>query len=93
MVKCINPLFSTTARGRVGGLVYQASNNGFMCRTHVLQRHKPSESQLALNYAFGVAADSWRLLTDEEKDEYNRRASGKRMSGYNLYIKENIIIP
>ena len=93
MVKCINPLFSNSAHGKVGGLVYQTSIHGQMCRVHVPQRKKPSQAQKDLNYAFGAAADKWRLQTDEQKEEWNIKARGKRMTGYNLFIKETIIIP
>jgi hypothetical protein len=39
----------------------------------------------------GIFADSvsaWQGLTDEQKAVYNIRAKGKRMSGYNLFLKE-----
>jgi hypothetical protein len=31
---------------------------------------------------------SWQGLTNEEKIAYNKKAIGKNMSGYNLFIKE-----
>ena len=93
MVKCINPLFSNSAHGKVGGLVYQTSICGQMCRVHVPQRKRPSQAQKDLNYAFGVAADKWRVLTEEEKQPWIIKARGLKMTGYNLFIKENIIIP
>lgn len=37
-------------------------------------------------YANGVSA--WQGLTDEQKDVYNEKAKGKRMSGYNLFLSE-----
>jgi len=40
-------------------------------------------------YADGVAA--WKALTSEEKNQYNIRAKGKRMSGYNLFQKEYML--
>ena len=40
-------------------------------------------------YADGVAA--WKALTSEEKNQYNIRAKGKRMSGYNLFLKEYML--
>ncbi|MEE8341916.1 MAG: hypothetical protein V3R52_07450 [Candidatus Neomarinimicrobiota bacterium] len=93
MVKVINPLFSNSARGRFGGLVYQTGIYGQYVRTHVLQHRRPSPAQLQQNYFFGVAADSWRVLTDLEKAEYNTRAVPFRITGFNLFIKENIEHP
>ena len=93
MVKVINPLFSNEARGRCGGLVYQTGIYGQFCRTHVLQRYRPTDLQKQQNNFFGVAADQWRLLSDEQKAEYNFRARNLTMTGFNLYIKENIEHP
>lgn len=36
-------------------------------------------------YAAGIVA--WKALTNEEKEIYNQKAIGKRMSGYNLFLK------
>lgn len=93
MVKCIGPLFSQSAHGKCGAIVYQASKNGQIARTHVLQRYRPTAAQIQQNYFFGVAADGWKELTDEEKAEYDRRATPFRISGFNLFIKENIEHP
>lgn len=93
MVKVINPLFSNSAHGRVGGLVYQVGRSGQYVKGHVPQHKKPTIAQLQQNYFFGVAADAWRLLTDEQKQEWNVSAYGSGMSGYNLYIKKNIQHP
>ena len=93
MVKIINPFFSVSCHGKFAGCVYQSSPNGQIVRTHVPQRKKPSEAQRQQNYFFGTAADAWRLLTDEQKAEYNSRASKLKMTGFNLYIKENIQHP
>jgi len=39
--------------------------------------------------ANGVLA--WQALTDEEKNQYNKKAIGKGMSGYNLFLKEYLL--
>lgn len=93
MVKVINPFFSVSCRGKFSGCVYQSGRWGQIVRTHVPQRYKPTALQLQQNYYFGVASDEWRDLTDEQREEYNRRAVGMKMTGYNLYIKENIQHP
>ena len=40
-------------------------------------------------YADGVLA--WQALTTEQKAVYNISAKGKRMSGYNLFLKEYLL--
>lgn len=37
----------------------------------------------------GVAA--WQALTDDQKSQYNKNAIGKRLSGYNLFLKEYLL--
>jgi len=93
MVKLINPFFSVSCHGKFAGCVYQTGLYGQIVRAHVPQRKHPSEAQWLQNYYFGQAADAWRLLTDEQKAEYNSRASKLKMTGFNLYIKENIQHP
>lgn len=93
MVKVINPLFSNSAAGRVGGLVYQSGTYGPYVKGHVPQHRKPTALQLQQNTFFGLAADAWRVLTDEQQQEWNVKAYGLGMSGYNLFIKKNIQHP
>lgn len=93
MVKLIGALFSNIARGKFGAIVYQTGNFGQIATTFTPQRKKPTQAQKDLNYAFGATADNWRNLTAEQKQVWIDNAKGMRMTGYNLYIKENIIIP
>jgi len=90
MAKLINALFSISAAGRLGGLVYETGPSGQYVKVHTPQRKKPSEKQRIQNFLFGVASDKWRLLTDEEKKALNIRAQPLKITGYNLFIKENI---
>ena len=93
MVKVINPLFSNSAQGKVGGLIYERGEYGPYVKGHVPQNKKPTTAQLQQNYYFGVVADAWRLLSSEQKEVWNVKAYGSGMTGYNLYIKENIQHP
>ena len=93
MVKVINPLLSHSASGRIAGIVYETGRYGTYAKTHTPQRKKPSDAQIQQNLYFGEASDSWRELTDEQKKEWNQKASGLKMTGYNLFIKENIEHP
>lgn len=40
-------------------------------------------------YAAGIVA--WQALTPSQKDVYNEKAKGKRMSGYNLFLQEYLL--
>lgn len=93
MAKLINPLFSNSAHGRLGGLIFEVGKFGQYVKAHVPQHRKPTAAQYQQNYFFGVVADAWRLLSPEEKQEWNVKAYGSGMSGYNLYIKKNIQHP
>lgn len=93
MVKTINPLFSSSVSGKVGGLIFQTSQYGTRAITYTPQRKKPTEKQIQQNFYFGQVADNWRLEPQEVKTEYNNRAKGLKMTGFNLYIKENIQHP
>lgn len=54
--------------------------------------YSPSNPQTAAQQAnrgtFSDAVAGWQSLTDAEKKGYNKRAQGKNLSGYNLYISE-----
>ncbi len=88
MAKVLNPLFSLSASGRFGNIVYESGRYGPYVKVHVPQRKKPTERQLEQNFRFGMAADAWRLLTDSEKDEYRKKSSHLQMTGFNLFIRE-----
>jgi len=93
MAKLINALFSNSAHGRFGGLVYELGRYGQYVKVHVPQHKKPTDAQLQQNYFFGVVVDAWRELTDEQKAEWSTKAAPLNMTGYNLYVKENIEHP
>lgn len=75
--------------------IYQIRTRGGH-RTHVQMIHyKPTNPQTETQqanrqkYADGVAA--WQSLTDEQKSVYNSKAKSKRMSGYNLFLREYLL--
>lgn len=47
--------------------------------------------QQANRQKYAAAVLAWKGLTQEEKNQYNKRAIGKRMSGYNLFLKEYLL--
>lgn len=49
----------------------------------------PAQQFQRQKIALGVLG--WQSLTTEEKAVYNKRAIGKRMSGYNLFLREYLL--
>ena len=92
MVKLLNPLFSNSAHGRLANIVYESGPYGQYAKVHTPQKNKPAQSQYEHNLAFGEVSESWKELTDEQKKNWNVKARGMKMSGFNLYVKENIVI-
>ena len=83
----LNPMF-TTYSGRMGKIVHYTIFGKQYCRMHVIPKNPRTECQQAVRRTFSDAVHSWRRLTKDEKNEYNRKALKKRMRGYNLYISK-----
>ena len=47
-----------------------------------------TDAQQARREKFAAAVAAWQSLTPEQKKAYNKKAVGKHMSGYNLYLSE-----
>ena len=47
--------------------------------------------QQAQREKMAAAVLAWQGLTQEQKNQYNQRAIRKRMSGYNLFLKEYLL--
>jgi len=48
-------------------------------------------ARLVLRHKYYAAVGAWRLLTSDQRAVYNKRAVGRHMSGYNLFIREFLI--
>jgi hypothetical protein len=47
--------------------------------------------QQANRQKFADAVAGWHLLTEEEKNQYNKRAKPLKIEGFNLYIREYML--
>lgn len=47
-----------------------------------------TEAQQANRQKITNGVQAWKNLTEEEKSVYNKKAIGKRMSGYNLFLRQ-----
>jgi len=50
-----------------------------------------TEAQQANRQKIADAVTAWQALTNEQKAVYNKKAISRRMSGYNLFIKEHLL--
>lgn len=92
MVKVKGPLFSARAKGSLGdGISFQGSGGGVRVERRPRHKDRQSSGQLAHRELFLEAASYWRGLTAEEKAEYNERGHPRRMTGYNLCLREYLL--
>jgi len=75
--------------------IFQRRHRGSKRITALLKYYQPpnmrTAPQLVRRGAFADAVAGWQGLTTNQKQVYNERASGKKMSGYNLYLKEYLL--
>ena len=50
-----------------------------------------TEAQQANRQKLADGVVAWKALTPDEKNQYNIKAKGRRMSGYNLFLKEYLL--
>lgn len=96
MARVRNPLFSQSAHGKYSpSLVYRRDARG-----HVVTKRSapgsvnpfvPSAAQLSNRALYGSAVESWRALSQPERDAYDVLASGLPLSGWNYYLREVIL--
>ena len=55
---------------------------------YYITRNPRTEPQQNWRQIFADAVTAWQALTNEQKVVYNKKAIGKRMSGYNLFLRE-----
>jgi len=83
----------TGISGKLGGRVYYTRNGKVCSRRHITPHNPQTGRQQARRSRFAGAVLAWRGLGMETRTEWNRRARGLMMSGYNLFIREYISRP
>ncbi|MCX7920311.1 MAG: hypothetical protein N3A72_12070 [bacterium] len=82
------PLGAREVRGKFGDKIFAVRQG----TQYVKDYKKPSNPRTARQQAnrnkWKTIAQSWKNVSDAEKTEYNRRATGQRFSGFNLYVRE-----
>jgi hypothetical protein len=55
---------------------------------YYITKNPRTESQQDNRLKFADAIAGWQGLTEEQQNQYNIRAKGKPLSGYNLFLRE-----
>lgn len=77
-------------RGRMGHRVYYMRNGRICSRSRVIPSNPRSKNQQAGRSRFALLVKRWRSLDGIQRARWNHRARGLNMSGYNLYISNNM---
>jgi hypothetical protein len=95
MAKVKNPLLSQKAHGTISKVhTHRDTKNGAVVSAYSLSgglfRRPPSILQLTQRGLYSDAVSAWNVLSIEQKNEYVLRAIPLALTGFNLYIKENL---
>jgi hypothetical protein len=58
---------------------------------YYIPKNPRTEDQQAQRAKITAGVAEWQALTEEQKEVYNKRAKRKKISGYNLFIKEYLL--
>lgn len=82
------PLGSMEARGRYRDIIFAVRQGTQYVKPYRTPFNPQTLSQQINRNKWKEIGKSWQELADSEKAEYNLRAAGKPLSGFNLYVKE-----
>lgn len=57
-------------------------------RTYVIPKDPKTAKQMKQRKKYARAVETWKAMSDDEKEVYNNQAKNLNMSGYNLFISE-----
>lgn len=96
MAKVVNPLFSTEARGRVGGIVYNTWRGLATVKSKVAPSQPRTARQLTMRAFLSTLSKGWAAVSDVNRALWNQYAvdhpttdwsgSKVRQTGLNWYI-------
>lgn len=91
MAKLVGPLLSITASGHFKNrLTYSQRKTGAQVRLQKKQKDKITTARTGWRDHFKNAVSEWNALTTDQKNVYNVRAVSYKITGYNLFLHENI---
>ncbi len=91
MAKVKNPLMSISASGSIANnLTFSIKKTGQQVRWQKKQKDVESVARNLQRSAYSKAVIGWRLLDQEEKDNWKMLAGCSSLTGYNLFVREHI---
>lgn len=101
MAKVLNPLNSTEARGRIGGLVYGTWRGISYVRTLVTPANQSTPRRLALRALSAQCTHRWQLISDAQRTAWQHFANShlrpdwtgtpRRPHGFNFFLACNVL--
>lgn len=89
MAKLTGPLMSQNASGSIGArLTFSRRKTGQQARFQRAQKDKKSVGQLRNREVYFEAVGDWQALPVAEKEIYNKKAVGRGLTGFNLFVKD-----
>jgi len=76
--------------GRVWSLVFYSSRNLQYARRYVIPHNPNTAAQKSRRNLFAEVVTLWQKLPKYKQVQWNQKASGKMMSGYNLFISQHL---
>jgi hypothetical protein len=99
MVKLLDPLGSSEARGKIGGLVYNTWRGISYARTKVSPANPNTPARLAARAIAKQVTARWQVISDLQRSWWNDyawshllpdwRGKRKRLTGFNWFMKAN----
>lgn len=99
MAKVVQPLGSTEARGRVGGLVYNTWRGISTVKRHTDPAHEDDPLRQQHKLRVQLAGQRWRTLTEDQRSAWRAWARDQRephwtgvdkiLPGYHWYVRIN----
>ena len=89
MAKINMPLMSEKATGSIGkSLIYTTAKLTKICKGFFVSKDRKTERKIFIRSVFIDGKNAWIALPEEEKNSYKTKAKNKKMTGYNLFMKE-----
>ncbi|NWF92476.1 MAG: hypothetical protein HXY46_06135 [Syntrophaceae bacterium] len=91
MAKVTGPLMSIDASGAFADTMVYAKWKGInYSRQYAIPGNPRTANQLQIRDYFTTAVAAWQAEDQTTKDAWNQAASGKPLSGFNLYVGEYV---
>ena len=97
MIKATGAMFSLEASGTLKNTLIFSQRGKFCYVRHKknlsVQRDVPTDDRLRQRRKFQILKNQWLGLDPDTKNWYKRQAVGLPMTGYNFFIKFNLLTP